>query len=112
MTYEWPDAKYSALVSCSQALFNNKDLLPVAAWLAEHDPQTVQAPEIERGLGGRSTRVLPVLERLCEAGFLDELPYLGRPHPRTFQPRPSAFWRFAQDLPSELNWANPDSSRT
>jgi hypothetical protein len=110
---EWSDEKYAALVACSQALHNNKHLLPVAVWLAEHEPKTVQAAEVERGLGGRSTsnRVIQALERLCEAGFMAELPYPGRPHPRIFELRSGAFWHFARVLPIELNVSSSTDSK-
>ncbi len=114
MMAEWSDEKYAALAVRSQALLNNKHLLPVAVWLAEREPKTVKAPEVERGLSGRSTsnRVIQALERLCEAGFMAELPHPGRPHPRIFELRPSAFWDFARELPAELNVLNSTDSKT
>ena len=114
MAVELSDEKYAALAACSQALLNNKHLLPVAVWLAEQESKTVKAPEVERGLGGRSTsnRVIPALERLCEAGFMTELPHPGRPHPRIFELRPSAFWDFARELPVELNVSSSTDSKT
>lgn len=113
MTSEWSDEKYDTLVACSQELLNNKHLLPVAVWLAEHAPETVQAPDVERGLGGRSSsnRVLQALDRLCKAGFLEELPYPGRPHPRIFELRSSGLWVFARALPNELTVSRSTNSK-
>jgi hypothetical protein len=102
---DWSDERYAALADCSQKLLNNKHLLPVAVWLAEQESKTIKVPEVVSGLGSRSTspRVTQALERLCEAGFMTELPYPGRPYPRIFELQPGAFWHFARELPAELS---------
>jgi uncharacterized protein (DUF934 family) len=101
---QWSDETYRTLGTRSQALFKNKHVLPVAAWVAECDPNaTITCAEVVRGLGGRlaPNKALEALTRLCDGGILIELPFPGRPHPRIFQRRSSSFWdattEFARD---------------
>jgi hypothetical protein len=99
----WSDDTFDLLCLRSQALFKNKHVLPVAAWIAERQTETVAAPELVRGLGGRvpPNKVLEALERLRDSGILRELPSLGRPHKRIFEPLPTSFWALASEFASD-----------
>lgn len=100
---DWSDDTYAAVVRRSEALFNNKHLLPVAAWVVGCKAETIKAREVGVGLAGRvpDNKILEILERLRNAEVMHELPHLGPPHPRIFERRPGAFWRFAEDLAAE-----------
>jgi hypothetical protein len=114
MMLDWSDDNYAALVERSEVLFNNKHLLPVAAWVAECKAEAIKAREVGRGLSGRvpDNKVLEILGRLRAAEVLHELPHPGAPHPRIFEKRPGAFWRFVEDLSSEVAGSGSRKSGT
>jgi hypothetical protein len=103
------DEIYDALALRSQAFFKNKHLLPAAAWIAECGKDTVRAADVVRGLDGRlaPNKALEALERLRDGGFMDELPFPGRPHARMFQPRSSLLWSLALESVAEARGSLP-----
>jgi hypothetical protein len=109
----WSDDIYNALGVRSQAFYKNKHVLPVAAWVAECQAETVCARDVVRGLEGRlaPNKALEALERLCDGGVMLELPFPGRPRPRMFRRQPSIFWdaalEFAFDAGKTTSGASP-----
>lgn len=101
---DWSDARYERLAERSHALHYNKHVLPVATWIAEASVETIKAPEVGLGLGGRSpaNRVMEALERLCAIGALQELPYPGPPQARIFERRSTAYWHFVLAFAEEV----------
>jgi hypothetical protein len=93
---EWPRRRFDAAAARSVAIHGNRAVFPVAAWIAEAGVDAITAPEVVRGLGGElaPNKVLEALIRISKIGALDEMPHLGRPHPRVFRLRKSAYWNF------------------
>jgi hypothetical protein len=94
----WDTDRFEAAARRSQALHGNKHVLPVALAVAEARTSSVKAAEVGRALGGHlpPNRVLEGFGRLCAMGVMRELPYLGRPHPRVFEPLASSYWGFIE----------------
>jgi hypothetical protein len=107
MMDDWSDDIYDALAVRSQALFKNKHLLPVAAWVAENPSETTGAPDVVRGLAGRiaPNKALEALERLRDGGMMIELPFPGPPHARIFQRKATLFWSVAVEFASDAGKA-------
>jgi hypothetical protein len=97
---EWPARRFEAAAARSVTLHGNRYVLPVAAWILDSGADDVTAPEVFRGLSGQvvPNKALEALSRICEIGALEELPHLGRPFPRRFHKRPSAYWTFVAEL--------------
>lgn len=100
----WNPDRFEAVAERSQQLHGNKHMLPVAIAIVELDLEIVKAPEIGVALRGQlpSNRVLDGLSRLCAMGVMTELPYPGRPNPRLFESRPSAYWTFVRPFAAEV----------
>jgi hypothetical protein len=94
------DARYEALSQRSHAVHGHQQVLPVAVWLAESGQVLVKTPEVTRGLDGRrqSGEVLSALERLCEIEALREMPHVGAPSPRSFEPVDHPYWAFVRAI--------------
>lgn len=109
----WTSERFAIVAQRSQALHGNKYVLPVALVVAERKLGTVKAPEIGVALGGRlaPNRVLEGLEWLCAMGVMGELPYPGRPSPRLFETRASAYWSFVEPFSGEARTTTMTSSR-
>jgi uncharacterized protein (DUF934 family) len=110
----WSDALYAALATRSQALYKNKHVLPVAAWIASAQDDTISAADVVRGLSGRlaPNKALETLERLGESGVMVELPFPGRPHPRMFRRQSTLFWDVALEFASEAGMSTVGTPRT
>jgi len=94
----WSSERFDAVAERSQVLHGNKHTLPVALAIAELELTVIKAPELGVALGGNlaPNRVLEGLERLVTMGVMEELPYPGRPNPRIFERRESAYWTFVE----------------
>ncbi len=101
----WTLARFNAAAQRSQSLHGNKYMLPVAVAIVELDLATVKAPEIGVALAGHlpPNRVLEGLARLCAMEVMIELPYPGRPNPRLFERRQSAYWTFVEPFAAEVD---------
>lgn len=96
---------FEQLARASVDLFGNRATLPVASAVARLGATTVQGPDAQRALSGQlpANKVLEALERLCRLGALHEMPYVGRPHARTFEIRgESCVWPFIRAFVEEL----------
>ena len=109
---DWTPERFDVVAARSQALHGNKYVLPVAVVIAEGDRNTAKAPEIVVALGGRQppNRVLEALSWLCTMEVMVELPYPGRPSPRLFETRPSAYWDFVEPFSKERLADTPGKS--
>jgi len=108
----WSSERFLAVAQRSQTLHGNKHMLPVAVVIAELDLTVVKAPELGIALGGNlaPNRVLEGLVRLAAMGVMEELPYPGRPNPRIFERRDSAYWTFVEPFAAEET-SKPTSTR-
>lgn len=99
----WSKERFEAVAERSQALHGNKHMLPVAVALLELNLTMVGTSEIGIALGGHlaPNRVLEGLQRLTAMGIMRELPYPGRPKPRLFERRQSAYWDFVEPFAAE-----------
>jgi hypothetical protein len=101
---DWSEERFEAVSRRSHGLHGNRNLLPVAIAVTELDREITTAPEVAVELGGRiaPNRVLDALHRLASIGALAELPYPGRPRPRMFERRPSAYWAMAREVAESI----------
>jgi hypothetical protein len=104
---EWPRRRFDAAAARSVAIHGNRAVLPVAAWIVEGPADAVIAPDVVKGLGGElaPNKVLEALARLSTIGALEEMPHVGRPHPRVFRRRDSGYWQFVREELSHLDAA-------
>lgn len=84
------------LAERSRALHGNNFVLPVAVAIVRLNQDVVKVPEIRNELRGfvPENRIREGLERLCAMQVVTELPHAGRPSPRLFERRSSAYWGF------------------
>ena len=96
---EWPKQRFDAAAARSVAVHGNRAVLPVAGWILESGSNDVTAPEVVRGVRGElaPNKALEALVRIVDIGALEELPYVGRPYPRTFRRRSSSYWALVRD---------------
>lgn len=101
--------RFSAISKRSQALHGNNFVLPVAVSIVRLDANVVSTPEIREELGGLlpDNRILDGLVRLCQMAVMTELPYPGRPKPRLFERRESAYWDFVVPFTTEHHSSLP-----
>jgi hypothetical protein len=94
---KWSAERYAGVAERSLVLHGNSQLLPVALAFSELGQKSSSVPQVYRHLGGEvpAHRVLEALRRLEKIGAVEELPYVGRPHPREFERRDSPYWEFA-----------------
>jgi hypothetical protein len=94
--------QYEAQREMSDNLFKNRLVVPIAsAILAVAEAgEAFTATELRHQLGGRveSNQIRETIEtRLESCGAVAQLPYPGRPHPRTWERLESPFWLFIED---------------
>jgi hypothetical protein len=108
--------EYSALRIQSSGLFNNGLVLPVAIAIVRETPVegTFGARELRERLGGRaeSNQIRETVDRIASIGAVQELPHLGRPHPRAWIRSHHPFWDFVDAWAQRTMSAEADPSET
>jgi hypothetical protein len=97
--------EYKALRSMSAGLFKNSLVLPVSRAILQRDGGSpFTATNLCEGLGGRvaSNQIRDALSRLEASGAIEQLPFPGRPHPRSWERRDHSFWSFVEDWAAEI----------
>jgi hypothetical protein len=93
--------QYEAQREMSDGLFKNRLVVPVASAVltVTEAGGTFTATDVRHQLGGRaeSNQIREVIEtRLEMCGAVEQLPYPGRPHPRTWERLENPFWAFIE----------------
>jgi hypothetical protein len=99
--------QYLALRKQSDDLFKNGLVVPIARAILDlpNGESAFGVTEIREALGGRaaSNQIREVLgTRLEPSSAVEELPYLGKPHPKLWRKLKCPFWGFIEswaDIP-------------
>jgi hypothetical protein len=104
--------EYQAIKALSEGVFKNGTILPVACAVGRiaADGDAFDATAVRRELNGHleSNQIREAFGRLEAAGAARQLPYPGRPHPRTWVRLASPVWSFLDEW--LVHMAPPESA--